>query len=73
MNWLPSTPVKNKVQREKLRTYQLEAEHHTLVMLMKDLKRLVNHMDSIKTLNHTFLKPISINTGINPTNDLRGT
>ncbi len=29
-------------------------ERLMLVMLMKDLNTLVKHMDSIKTLNHTF-------------------
>ncbi len=57
----------------KRRSSQGKVEPHILDMLMKDLNTLREHMDSIKTLNHTFQKPISINTVTNPENELRGT
>ncbi len=72
MNWSKSSLVKDKRPKVVRHLLEQKVEHHTLDMLMKDLKLLVEHMDSIKTLNHTFLKPISTNIGINPTNDWRG-
>jgi len=71
MKWCKSLQVKNKPLGVNRVIYTKLEEQATQAMLMKDLSTLVKHMDSIKTLNHTFQKHISINTGINPTNDWR--
>jgi len=72
LTWYKSSPVKNKLPKANQAIYTKQEEQATLDMLMKDLSTLVKHMDSIKTLNHTFQKPISIITGTNPTNDWQG-
>jgi len=69
MTWYKSSPVSDKLLKEKLVTSKVEVNPHTLAMLTKDLNKLVKHMDSIRTLNHTFQKPISINTDTNLAND----
>ncbi len=74
MTWSKSLLPLLKARLEVNRvTYTKQEEQAMQATLMKDLKLLVEHMDSIKTLNHTFQKPISINTDTNPTNELRGT
>jgi len=59
--------------KQNRHTYTKREEQAMASTLMKDLSTLVKHMDSIKTLNHTFQKPISIDTDTNPTKELRGT
>ncbi len=70
-DWL--SPLDEVTLALKRHSFREKVELRTLDMLMKDLNTLVEHMDSIRTLNHTFQRPILTNTNTNPTNELRGT
>ncbi len=68
MNWPSKLQQVNQLAQKRQSLVQKQDLHSSL-MLMKDLKLLVNHMDSIKTLNHTFQKPIWTDIDINHTRD----